>query len=485
MTVPTRRPAPATPAALPRPLPPGSFGAFVSAARAAGRLVVQPRMGMSDPRAMRAGLAATRAADATTVGTVTIDSYTRVGDQTAARRALADGVPLNGYPLVTYDTAVTRSVLDGIQDPTFPVQVRHGSAAPQDIVAALLRAGLDATEGGPVSYCLPYGRTPLTTSVDNWARTCELLARTRDHGAEPHLETFGGCMMGQLCPPSLLVALSVLEALFFAQHGLRSVSLSYAQGTDPAQDEEALHALRRLADVLLPDLDRHVVVYTYMGVYPRTPDGARLLLEESARLAVRTGAARLIVKTAAEAHRIPTVRENAAALEAAARAAEAEAASLRGLGTGTAPGSAVEPDTAPGRTSAGRVPDTGIHAEASALVQAVLEISPDLGRALPVAFERGYLDVPYCLHPDNAQRTRSYLDSDGRLRWSAIGSMPLGGIVELGHEPRLTSSGLLSALRHVEQRFDATALDPSPAHRPLDDGHRPPTNRTALTEEGR
>ncbi|MFD0148012.1 methylaspartate mutase [Streptomyces sp. NPDC055721] len=468
-------PAETTPRTTDRPSSPGSFGAFVSAARRAGRLVVQPRMGMSDPRAMRAGLAATRAADATTVGTVTLDSYTRVGDQAAARRALAEGVPLNGYPLVTYDAAVTRSLLDGIQDPAFPVQVRHGSAAPQDIVAALLLAGLDATEGGPVSYCLPYGRTPLATSVENWTRSCELLARTRDHGADPHLETFGGCMMGQLCPPSLLVALSVLEALFFAQHGLRSVSLSYAQQTDPVQDEEALHALRRLAEELLPELDWHIVVYTYMGVYPRTPDGARLLLEESARLAVRTGAARLIVKTAAEAHRIPTVRENVAALEAAARAAEAEAARALPTATGQIAGLPM---------AAGPAPDTGIHAEASALVQAVLEISPDLGRALPQAFERGYLDVPYCLHPDNAQRTRSYLDTDGRLRWSEIGAMPLGGIVELAHEPRLTSSGLLTALRHVEHRFDAAALDPSPTHRPLDDGLRPPA-RAALSEEGR
>ncbi|MEE1752950.1 methylaspartate mutase [Streptomyces sp. SP18CS02] len=471
----------------------GSFGAFVSAARRAGRLVVQPRMGMSDPRAMRAGLAATRAADATTVGTVTLDSYTRVGDQAAARRALAEGVPLNGYPLVTLDTAVTRSVLDGIQDHAFPVQVRHGSAAPQDIVAALVLAGLDATEGGPVSYCLPYGRTPLTASVENWARGCDLLVGTRAHGAEPHLETFGGCMMGQLCPPSLLVALSVLEALFFAQHGLRSVSLSYAQQTDPGQDEEAVHALRRLAEALLPDLDWHIVLYTYMGVFPRTPDGARLLLEESARLAVRTGAARLIVKTAAEAHRIPSVQENVTALEAAARAAETERARALPATTGPAAAPAADPTAAPVAGpmpapapghAAGPVPDTGIHAEASALVQAVLEISPDLGRALPRAFERGYLDVPYCLHPDNAQRTRSYLDTDGRLRWSAIGAMPLGGIAELAHAPRLTSSGLLTALGHVERRFDAAALDLPPAHRPLGDGHRPPA-RAALPEEGR
>ena len=47
--------------------PPVDFGEFV---RGAGELVVQPRMGFGSARQMRAGLAATRAADATTVGTI-------------------------------------------------------------------------------------------------------------------------------------------------------------------------------------------------------------------------------------------------------------------------------------------------------------------------------------------------------------------------------------------------------------------------------
>ncbi|MGO4428635.1 methylaspartate mutase, partial [Streptomyces sp. MCAF7] len=55
------------------------FGAFVRAGAAHGRLVVQPRMGFSDPAAMRAGLAATRGAAARTVGTITVDAHTRVG----------------------------------------------------------------------------------------------------------------------------------------------------------------------------------------------------------------------------------------------------------------------------------------------------------------------------------------------------------------------------------------------------------------------
>jgi methylaspartate mutase epsilon subunit len=394
-------------------------------------------MGMSDPQTMRDGLRATRAAAATTVGTITLDSYTRVGDHATARAALDAGGALNGYPIVAHDLATTRAVLDGVAGREFPVQVRHGSACPEDIVATLITAGLHATEGGPVSYCLPYSRVPLETSVRSWVRSCELLAGLRETGVEPHLESFGGCMMGQLCPPGLLVAISVLEGLFFRQHGLRSISLSYAQQTNPEQDREAVLALRRLASELLPDVDWHVVVYTYMGVYPRTPAGATALLAEAARLAVRTGAARLIVKTVAEAHRIPTITENVAALETAAAAAAAER-------------------RAP---ALGGPADTGVHAEARALVDAVVDLDPDLGRALTDAFRRGFLDVPFCLHPDNAGRSRSYLDERGWLRWSRLGAMPLHDVVRPARSAELTAAGLVASLSHVERRFDELALE--------------------------
>ncbi len=397
-----------------------SFGAYVRQAFERGELVVQPRMGISDPAAMRAGLLATRHANATTVGTITLDSYTRIGDHAAAAKALKDGADLNGFPIVAHGPEVTRALLTGLD---FPVQVRHGSACPQDIIVALAQSGLDATEGGPVSYCLPYGRTPLAESVRNWTESCQLLASMRRYGIEPHLETFGGCMMGQLCPPSLLVALSALEAVFFVRHGLRSVSLSYAQQTHPGQDAEAVAALRRLAAELLPGIDWHVVIYAYMGVFPRSPEGATTLLERSADLAARSGAARLIVKTVAEAHRIPTVEENVRALETAARR-------LRPVDT---------------------VGDTGIYAEARALVDAVLELDLDFA----AAFRAGVLDVPYCLHPDNANRARSFIDRSGALRWASVGRMPLPS------EKRsvtMTAAGLLDSLSYVERLYDEREL---------------------------
>ncbi|MFF1560562.1 methylaspartate mutase [Streptomyces sp. NPDC058279] len=411
-----------------------SFGAFVGACAAAGQLVVQPRMGFSDPRRMRDGLERTKSAVATTVGTLTIDSYTRVGAHAAARAAVAEGTPLNGYPIATHRTERTRALLDGVLDAGFPVQVRHGSSRPEAIVRALTAVGLDATEGGPVSYCLPYGRTPLAESVDNWARCCELLAALAPPPRTPHLESFGGCMLGQLCPPGLLVALSLLEGMFFARHGIRSVSLSYAQQTDPAQDTEAVRALGRLAEEFLPpQVDRHIVLYTYMGVFPHTARGATRLLEASARLAVRSGAQRLIVKTAAEAHRIPTVWENVRALEtAAATAALTERPALSG-------------DPA----------DSEVYREARAFVEAVLDLGEDLGRSLRTAFARGVLDVPYCLHPDNAGRSRSFVAPDGRLRWSEVGAMPVARTALRAGRAPLTSDGLLAAVHAMARRYDA------------------------------
>ena len=430
-----------------------SFGDAVRRAHAAGRLVVQPRMGIADPALMRAGLVETKAADACTVGTITLDSYTRIGDWKAARRAARDGLDINGYPIVAHGAETLRRMLDGVASPDFPVQVRHGSARPLRIVETMCRGGLYATEGGPISYCLPYGRTRLDDALPDWTRACRTLAATQNSGARPHLETFGGCLMGQMCPPGLLVAVSVLEALFFRSMGLRSLSVSYAQQTSPEQDRESIGALRRICGELLPDVDWHVVVYAYMGVYPRTVSGARELLAEAARLAVDTGSERLIVKTIAEAYRLPTVAENVDALELAASVAEERAA------TGGPGPAGPEPDR-----------DSEVYQEAYALVDAVLNLSPEPGRALVAAVKRGLLDVPYCLHPDNVGRARSYISSDGRLRWSDIGAMPLPRPVGISRDTALTAAGLVAALSHARRAFDAAALATRGSSPTIDEG---------------
>lgn len=410
---------------------------YVERAAQAGQLVVQPRMGMSDPERMAEGLAAVTAARARTLGTLTIDSYTRVEDMAGAQAALAEGRALNGFPLVNHGPRVTAEVAraaDGI-----PVQVRHGSARPAHIFEAMIEAGLSASEGGPVSYCLPYSRLPLAEAVPAWTDATQQLAeQADDHGMRAHLETFGGCMLGQMCPPSLLVAISVLEAMFFARNGVTSVSLSYAQQTNAVQDIEALAALHHLAELFLPSsVARHVVLYTYMGVYPATEAGAELLLDSSAQIAVRGGAQRLIVKTVAEAHRIPTVPENIAALERAARVSR----------------QALQDDCP--LPWARQVDYETIYSEALRLITSVLDHGTDIGAGLRAAFASGVLDVPFCLHRDNAGVARGAIGDDGRLVWSGTGAMPLP--VTGGTRHAVTSSRLLGMLRYTADAHDRAA----------------------------
>ncbi|MET7551633.1 methylaspartate mutase [Streptomyces sp. NPDC005500] len=421
--------------------PSSEFSAFVRAQSAQGRLVVQPRMGLVTLGGMRAGLRAVKAAAAVTVGTITLDSFTRVGNHGAAREALRSGHALNGFPIVVHGGLATRKALRGVDGPAFPVQVRHGSAAPSRIMEELLLAGIGATEGGPVSYCLPYSRMPLREAITRWREACRVLVSAGPGDRGVHLESFGGCLLGQLCPPALLVACSVLECLFFRQHGVRSVSVSYAQQTNVAQDVEAVGALHALAARFLGPADWHSVVYTWMGLFPSTAAGASAVLRDSARLAVRTGVGRLIVKTAAEARRLPRVADNVAALEDAHDTAERHRAD-RG------PAGAVWASA-----------DSETYVQARALIEAVLELDEDIGQGLATAFERGILDIPYCLHPDNANQARAALDGDGRLHWASIGSMPLPGVgARAGDLAPAGSTALLHMLGHMQRRYDQAPL---------------------------
>ncbi|PXX71310.1 glutamate mutase subunit E [Nocardia tenerifensis] len=413
---------------------PGFFDSFVADRAAAGQLVVQPRMGFGSLAAMRSGLARVAHLDFPVIGTLTLDSYTRVGDYETPLERLAAGEELNGYPLVSHPVEATKRLLEGLYGPTFPVQARHGTALPLRVFQRLVEVGLDATEGGPVSYCLPYSRLPLRDAVAAWAQSTRFLAQETEFG---HIESFGGCLLGQLCPPSLLVAVSVLEGCFFRQHGLRYMSFSYAQGTLAEQDRGALRALRTLAAEYLGDVTWHVVFYTYMGLFPRTPDGATRLIRDSARLAMATGCERMIVKTVSEAWQIPSVAENVAALRIAAEEADGP----------------LDPASPAEAVYFAEVLD-----EARILIDSVLNLDPDVGTALLKAFATGLLDVPFCLHADNLGAATCVIDEQGALRWGSLGRLPLPA--EAGREDlaRLGSDALYGMLDHVANSYDSRLI---------------------------
>ena len=147
------------------------------------------------------------------------------------------------------------------------------------------------------------------------------------------------------------------------------------------------------------------------------------------------------MKTVSEAHRIPTVQENVDALIIADRAARA----IRTAGVDHL-------------SAEGEMECAALLNEAERLVEAVLQLSDDVSKALLHAFAAGLLDVPYCLHPDNHGDSKAYIAEDGRLRWSNVGRMPISAASAEGIFAAMTSTALLRMLRRTADGYDAAGV---------------------------
>jgi len=422
---------------------PDSFAELARTARAAGELIVQPRSGVAQVEDMRTLLTSFRDDTAATyiAGTITIDAKTRQGMIADATGALEQGAALNGFPLLSHKMSDVRS-LAAEQDERFSIQIRHGTPDPRHLYKRIVEGGFNATEGGPVSYCLPYGRTPLADTLDFWHEALQSLVKAADRrGIEVHHESFGGCMMGQACPPDLLIAIAVLECEYFIQLGVPSVSASLALGTCDSQDEGALLALNDICADRFAGRDWHCVAYHFMGLFPQTEAGSYAIIETGAKIAARGGAHRLIVKTKAEAHGIPSLEDNLVALDRSAFAAA----------------SAVVADCE-------RQPEiqawrSHIRANAERLITTTLALHPDVGQALGAAFQRGLLDVPFCPHRDNCSQSLSVLDeASGAMLWASVGGMPIEADLPASKD-YLTAERFHDMLSFNQRRFDRVEME--------------------------
>lgn len=397
-------------------------------------ICLQPRMGFASMEAMTAGLHKVARLNPASICTITLDSFTRVGDFARADRAILDGSGLNGFPIVSHDLAQVRQMIDDVVGQYGkPVQVRHGSPKPEKIFRRLVDAGVTATEGGPISYCLPYGKVSIVETVNAWRASCAIFTEA---GPSAHIESFAGCMLGQLCDPSLLIALNILEGMFFRASGITSMSFSYAQGTSMVQDVAALRALNALVDTYLPDVRSHIVIYMFMGIFPSTLSGAAGLINECVQLAKIARAARIIVKTPVESERIPTLEENLASIDYSYYCSRF-------------------PDRAP--VLMDEQETVRIQKDAQAIIESVLNAGPDLFTAIPRAFELGILDVPFCIHPNNAGQTGVGIDERGYLCWMKTGNLQLHSAPRPSGGGKAGSRALMKSLFYIRNKYDGRA----------------------------
>ncbi|MEV5880316.1 methylaspartate mutase [Streptomyces sp. NPDC052101] len=374
-------------------------------AHGSGRVAIQPRCGVGGHGEMTRLLTTLEAQAGPDVLSVTIDSHTRLLRFGQARRALLENpADLNGYPLVTHGWRRGRELNEAV---SAPLEVRHGSPDARLLFEAAVASGITSFEGGGISYNLPYSKAvPLAESLAAWEAVDRRCGELADLGVIVDRELFG-TLTAVLVPPSISLAVSVLEAVLAVRAGVRCVSIAYPQGGHLVQDVAALRAIPELAarylgsDVLVPS-----VLHEFMGVFPRQRGHAEDLIFYGALVARLGGAWKVITKTYQEAAGIPETEANVEGL----RLAERANSPLLGFVT-------VDEE----RVGAER---ERVLAEVDELVAPVLGRGGDLKAAIVEAFAEGRLDIPFSASRHARSEIIPGRDREGAIRYLSAGSLP-------------------------------------------------------------
>ncbi|TWV39996.1 methylaspartate mutase [Streptomyces misionensis] len=374
-------------------------------ARESGRVAIQPRCGVGGHEEMKALLRDLEAQAAPDILTLTIDAHTRLKRFEQALRTLnRDPRDLNGYPLVTHGWQRGRDLNESV---AAPLEIRHGSPDARALFDVSVASGITSFEGGGISYNLPYSKAvPIAESLAAWEDVDRVCGRLAELGLIIDRELFG-TLTAVLVPPSISLAISVVEAVLAARAGVRCISVAYPQSGHLVQDVAALRTIPLLARRYLPEgVQVHAVFHEFMGVFPRGRGHAEDLIFYGALVARLGGASKLITKTYQEAYGIPDTRANVEGLRLASRANSPLLDFV-----------AVDAD---------RVAEEQqwILAEVADIVEPLLE-QPDLKAAVAQALERGTLDIPFSASRYAKSEIIPKRDAEGAIRYLSAGSLPL------------------------------------------------------------
>ncbi|TFI43677.1 methylaspartate mutase [Rhodococcus sp. 1R11] len=389
----------------------------LSKANDAGVFALQPRCGVGGHDEMRTLLGTLEHAASPDILSLTIDSHTRLQRFDSALRSLnTHPGSLNGYPLVTHGWRRGRELNEHV---SAPLEIRHGSPDARALFEVAAASGITSFEGGGISYNLPYSKdVPLATSIQAWQDVDCRCGEFASHGIIIDRELFG-TLTAVLIPPSISLAISVIEALLATAEGVACISVAYPQGGHLEQDVAALQAIPILADRYLPpDVSVFSVLHEFMGAFPGSRSGAESLILYGAFAARLGGADKLITKTHQEAVGIPDATANADGIRLARLA------------------------TSPVFDFVGYDKDR-VNDELRYILDEVDELlSPlDLGsglrKSVTAAFEAGQLDIPFSasVHARSAVVPRR--DSVGAIRYHDAGNLSLSDATRRRHHAQL------------------------------------------------
>jgi methylaspartate mutase epsilon subunit len=346
---------------------------------------------------------------------LTIDSCTRHNQYDTAgqllRRSEEEGKPyLNGYPLVCHGHELTRELYNGLDK---PVSLRHGTPDARLLVELAIGSGIAEIEGGGLCYCLPYSEGfPLDRALLYWQYVDRVCALYSTPDRLIHRESFGP-LSATLVPPVVVLVVELCEMLLSAEQGVQSFALSFGQTGSFIQDVATARVMRKLSRELLNEhgfssMQTRLVYHQWMGQFPMDRPRAAALIAGSALLAGAIDADKVVVKTVDEALGVPRAEANAEAVDAVRYV-------LRTFG-------------APGGLNAPEIDAESelIESQARSMLNAIFGLSGDaFWESVYRAFQKGWIDLPFSPHSDNAGRLVTMRDGNRSIRIVDPGSMPI------------------------------------------------------------
>ena len=306
-----------------------------------------------------------------------------------------------------------------------PLQARHGTPDARLLAEIIHAAGWTSNEGGGISYNIPYTKNiSLADSIYYWQYCDRLVGYYEDHGVTINREPYGP-LTGTLVPPSIAIAIGIIESLLAAEQGVKNITVGFGQCGNIVQDVAAIHMLQILIEEYLERFKYTgmfvtTVFHQWMGGFPRDEAAAIGLISMASTVAALAGATKMITKTPYESIGVPTKEINGVGLRASKLVV-----------------SLLKNQKFPNSEKL-REEELQIRKEVTCLIDKTLELgNGDLAVGAIKAFEMGVIDVPFAPSKQNARKILPARDNEGCVRILEFGNVAMNEEIKQFHREKL------------------------------------------------
>jgi len=372
-----------------------------------------------------------------------VDSLTRNNNYVEAEQAIAESratkiSALNGFPVINHGVAELRRVISEVR---VPLQTRHSTRDPRLLAEISYAGGVTAFEGGAICYNIPYYKDyPLDESLRAWQYVDRLTGIYYERFGIALDREFFGTLTATLIPPSIAIAVNIIETILAIRQGVRRLSLGYAEQGNRIQDIAAIRMMKEMSEETVrrlgyKDVEISTVFHQYMAAFPPSIKRAEELIYQSSVTMGLSRATRMMVKTPVEALKIPTLKDNVNAI----------GLSMRGLA-----------DHSQFNVNEARVVEECqlIRRETQAILDSVLLCGQgSFAAGVVAAFRRGYLDIPFSPSIYNRNEVLTARDTSGAVRFLSCGQLQFDRELREFHEMKMAERRHAEGLHSRQQNY--------------------------------